>query len=340
MDHSRFILRALELARKGEGHVRPNPPVGAVVVKSGEIVGEGYHRRCGQDHAETAAIKNALKRLHSADGRLEGCSIYVTLEPCSRPGRVGACTDAIIKSGISKVFFAVSDPNPVNRGRAKRVLRRSGIICESLDRGRVDAAVVRECERLIEPFAKRVATGMPLVTVKIAMSLDGRIADEYGDARWISSARSRKETGRLRERVDAIMVGAETVRKDNPSLLSHGRANSDLIRVVISASGKLPSDAQVFTDGAANPTLVFPDPKTALAELGKMGLTHVLCEGGLKLVRSLADEGLVDRWVHVVSPVVLGSRPIADAQRFKCVSSGFADSFAGDVASLYERRHI
>lgn len=335
MEAEKFILRACELAVKGQGHVRPNPPVGAVIVKSGQIVGEGYHRRCGGDHAEVAAIKDALRRLRPADGRLEGCSLYVTLEPCSRPGRVGACTDAIIKAGVVKVVYAVSDPNPVNRGRARRILKRAGIVCESLTgQSRKKSAAFLACERLIAPFSKHVTTGMPFVTVKIAMSLDGKIADDRGNARWISSARSRKVTGRLRERVDAIMVGAETVRKDNPSLLSHLKDNPDLVRVVISSSGKLPKSSQVFTDGK-NPTLVFCDPKTALTELGGMGIVHVLCEGGLKLARSLADMGLVDEWISVFSPVVIGSRPINEALRLKFRGSELIDSSSGDLGGYY-----
>ena len=162
---------------------------------------------------------------------------------------------------------------------------------------------------------------MPYVTVKLAMSLDGRICDDFGNARWISSAKSRKMTGKYRERVDAIMVGAETIRKDNPSLLSHGKRNDDLIRVVVTRSGTLPKNAQVFTDGAPNTTKVFrvgkdaKDLKDVLRQLGRMGVMHVLCEGGLKLARSLADAGLVDEWMTVLAPVVIGSRPIARALR-------------------------
>jgi diaminohydroxyphosphoribosylaminopyrimidine deaminase/5-amino-6-(5-phosphoribosylamino)uracil reductase len=150
------------------------------------------------------------------------------------------------------------------------------------------------------------------------MSLDGKICDDFGNAKWISSADSRRLTGStLREIHDAIMVGAETVRKDNPSLLSHGKRNDDLIRVVVSKSGKIPKNAQVFTDGAPNKTLVFDDAKKALVELGKMGVVSVLCEGGLVLARSLAAQGLVDQWLTVVAPVVIGSQPIEKALRGK-----------------------
>ena len=345
----------------GWGHTRPNPPVGAVIVKNGKIIGEGWHKRCGGDHAEVAAIKDALKnasastvRLRSSPSPLKGASLYVTLEPCSKPGRVGACTDAIIAAGLKRVVYGSVDPNPVNRGRAKRILAKAGIACEQID----SEKVIRVCDHQIRGFRKHVTTGFPYVTVKIAMSLDGKICDDYGNARWISSAKSRKETGYLREWVDAIMVGAETVRKDNPSLLSHGKRNDDLIRVVVTRSGKLPKNAQIFTDGVPNKTRVFrvdsvisgskvpadtkvpadikvstdskdpliaKDIKDVLRQLGKMGVMHVLCEGGLKLARSLADAGLVDEWISILAPVVIGSRPIKDALRLKqtgCVEQG------------------
>ena len=308
-DDEKFMLRAIELARRGRGHTRPNPPVGAVVVKGGKVIGEGWHRRAGGDHAEVAAIKSALKRLRSSASSLPRSStLYVTLEPCSKPGRVGACTDAIIAAGISRVVYAIPDPNPKNRGKAKRALAKAGIKCE---RSRNDA-VNSFARALVGPFAKHVATGLPYVTVKIAMSLDGKICDDRGDAKWISSEAARRETGCMREKVDAIMVGGETIRRDNPSLLSHGRPNPDLIRVVVSKSGKLPKNAQVFTDGAPNKTLVFDDARKALVELGRMGVLHVLCEGGLKLARALAEDGMVDSWCSVLSPCVIGSRSIRD----------------------------
>ena len=342
-----FLWRALALAERGAGHTRPNPPVGAVVVRDGKIIGEGWHRRAGTDHAEVAAIKDALRKSgKGAASPLRGATIYVTLEPCSRPGRVGACTDAIVASGIRNVVYAVSDPNPTNRGRAKRVLAKAGVSCEAVRRGACAAREWEACggfrslqeaaRHLIAPFAKHVTTGWPYVTVKLAMSLDGRICDNWGEAKWITSATSRKVVGWERAVVDAIMVGAETVRRDNPSLLSHNRRNDDLIRVVVSRSGRLPGKAQVFADGK-NPTLVFKDAKTALRELGKRGALHVLCEGGLKLATSLADQGLVDRWIAVTAPIVIGSRHLKDALRLRPYAGGMSDPVAGDCEERYER---
>lgn len=305
----RFIARAFLLAWNGLGHTRPNPAVGAVVVKGGKVVGGGWHRRAGGDHAEVAALKDAAKRGHST----KGATLYVTLEPCSKPGRVGACTDAIVAAGIKRVVYGAVDPNPTNRGRAKRVLAREGIVCEQIG----DETFRRPCRGLIKGFAKHVTTGLPYVTVKLAMSLDGKICDDFGDAKWVSSPAARRQTGKFREHFDAIMVGAETIRRDDPSLLSHGKRNGDLIRVVVTKSGKLPKTAQVFTDGK-NRTIVLKVKKSlreALLGLGEMGVTSVLCEGGLKLARSLAEEGLVDEWVTVLAPLVIGSRRMAKAVR-------------------------
>lgn len=314
-DETRFMWRALALAARSQGHTRPNPPVGAVVVKGGRIAGEGRHVRCGADHAEVAAMRDA--EAHGVS--LAGASVYVTLEPCSRAGRVGACCDALIAAGIARVVWAVPDPNPRNAGRAARILRRAGIKAECWGRAADPErrACAEEARRLIAPFAKFVASGLPYVTVKIAMSLDGRICDDSGDARWVSSERARRATGRLRERVDVVMVGAETLRRDDPSLLSHGRRNDDLYRAVVTRSGRLPSRAQVFTDAARGRTVVLKVGKGglrgALERLGGMGFMHVLCEGGLELARSLAAEGLVDEWLAVLTPKVISHAPISRA---------------------------
>jgi len=327
------LLRAVSLAKRGQGHTRPNPAVGAVIVKGGKIIGEGWHKRAGGDHAEVAAIKNALFKLpkptkpSKLSKPLSDATLYVTLEPCSKPGRVGACTDAIIAAGLKRVVYGAVDPNPTNRGRAKRVLAKAGVSCEQI----ASEKMIRSCDYLIRDFRKQVTTGLPYVTVKIAMSLDGRICDDTGDAKWISSAAARKETGEMRERVDAIMVGAETVRKDDPSLLSHGKRNDDLIRVVVTRSGKLPKKAQLLTDGK-NPTLVYQTKgplRDVLADLGSRGVLHVLCEGGLELATALADEGLVDEWITVLAPCVIGHRPIRSKILFRSV--GMPETYANDV---------
>ncbi len=314
---------ALREAEKGCGHTRPNPPVGAVVLKDGRVIGKGHHRRCGGDHAEVAALKNCRESPR-------GATVFVTLEPCSRPGRVGACTAALIAAGVKRVEWAIPDPNPTNRGRAARVLHRAGIetACWSAKPQRATQAVVERANRLIAPFAKHVRTGLPFVTVKIALSLDGKICDDQGRSRWISSSASRAWTGDWRSRVDCMLVGAETVRRDNPSLLCHARRNDDLFRAVVTRRGDLPKSSQIFTDAAKERTLVYrvgegtvKSLTDVLCDLGRRGFMHVFCEGGLNLARSLADEGLVDEWLTVLCPLVIGSRPISEALRFDRVES-------------------
>lgn len=341
MDETVFMRRALALAFRSCGHTRPNPPVGAVVVKGGRILGEGRHVRCGADHAEVAAMKSATRRGFS----LRGSTVYVTLEPCSRPGRVGACCDALAAAGVGRVVWAVPDPNPKNASRAARILRRAGIDTDCWARSRDSGrrACAEAARGLIAPFAKHVATAMPFVTVKLAMSLDGRICDEKGNARWVSSAAARRATGRLRERVDVIMVGAGTVRHDDPSLLSHGRRNDDLFRAVVTRSGRLPSDAQIFTDAARERTLVFKvggeGLRGVMRRLGELGFMHVLCEGGLELARSLAAEGLVDEWIAVIAPKVIGHGPIGSAVSVEKVTilpdeGAIAGGFASELPGL------
>ena len=318
--------RAWRLAERSCGHTRPNPPVGAVVVQRGRVVGEGRHKVCGGDHAEAAALKDALRRLTASGSQLldslnilDGSTVYCTLEPCSKPGRVGACCDALIAAGVKRVVWACPDPNPKNRGKAARVLRRAGIETECWAQSRIPDRL--EMARNIwattlRPFAKHVTTGLPYVTVKLAMSLDGKICDDQGRSQWISSKESLRRTATWRETADVVMVGAETVRKDNPSLLCHTKRNDGLWRAVVSRSGKLPKDAQIFTDAAKERTLVYRDPVEALKDLGSRGFMSVLCEGGLGLARALADADLVDEWVTILCPIVIGGRPLSDARHF------------------------
>lgn len=322
-----FMERAWRLAEKSCGHTRPNPPVGAVVVRNGCIIGEGRHKVCGGDHAEAAALKDARRRLTSSRSQplnrlniLNASTVYCTLEPCSKPGRVGACCDALIAAGVKRVVWACPDPNPKNRGKAARVLRRAGIETACWAQSRVPARLKMARDiwaTTLRPFAKHVTTGLPWVTVKLAMSLDGKICDNEGRSQWISGRESLRETATWRESVDVMMVGAETVRKDNPSLLCHTKRNDDLWRAVVSCSGRLPKNAQIFTDAARARTLVYRDPVEAVKDLGARGFMSVLCEGGLGLARALADADLVDEWVTILCPIVIGNLPLVQARRFR-----------------------
>jgi len=292
--HEPFMQRALALAKRGEGLTRPNPPVGAVLVQNGKIVAEGFHKKAGGDHAERACLKNLKPKAQS----LRSSTLYITLEPCSTFGKTPPCTDLILARGIRRVVIGAKDPNPAHAGRGIRILRRAGV--------EVITGVCRaEAEALIAPFAKRILTGMPYVTLKLASTLDGRIADASGKSKWITDPQARAKVQELRRSADAIMVGAGTVRADNPSLLPRPAKGRAPLRVVVGAT--LQANAKVLTDEASDRTLVMNGPlKRILRELGKHGVMHVLCEGGGELAGSLVRAGLVDEFALFIAPSLLG----------------------------------
>jgi diaminohydroxyphosphoribosylaminopyrimidine deaminase/5-amino-6-(5-phosphoribosylamino)uracil reductase len=264
----KYMRLALELARKGRGKTSPNPIVGAVVVKNGKIIGEGYHKKAGLPHAEINALRQC--------GRLaKGAALYVTLEPCCFFGRTPPCTDAIIKSGIKKVVIASEDPNPRNNGRGIRFLKSHNII--------VKTGVLRqEAQRLNEVFEKYITTGMPFVILKMAQTLDGKIATKTGDSKWISCDKSRNLVRNLRRQVDAVMVGANTARIDKPQL-------KDARRRIFIPAGRI-------------------NLRNFLKALGKKQITSVLCEGGGELAASLLKDGLVDKIMFFIAPKIIGGR--------------------------------
>ena len=315
----RWMRRALLLARRGEGLTRPNPPVGAVLVARGRKIGEGFHRIAGGPHAEVVALLDA-------GGKARGATLYVTLEPCSTWGRTPPCADAILAAGIRRVVVGATDPNPKHAGRGLALLRRKGL--------EVTVGVCRaDAEKLIAPFAKHQRTGRPQVTLKLAQTLDGRIADAKGSSRWITSPASRAVVQELRRRADAIMVGGATVRADDPSLLPHPAGGRCPLRVVVTASGDLPARCQVLNDAHAGCTVVATTAagarrlarvKTAaqiwklparggklvlsalLKKLGEIGCLHLLCEGGGQLAAELLRAGLVDDLQIFMAPKILG----------------------------------
>jgi diaminohydroxyphosphoribosylaminopyrimidine deaminase/5-amino-6-(5-phosphoribosylamino)uracil reductase len=317
-----FMQRALELAAKALGRTSPNPAVGAVIVRGNQIIGEGFHRRAGLPHAEI----EALRRLQ---GSAKGATLYVNLEPCSHHGRTPPCAEAVVAAGFKRVVVGMVDPNPLVRGQGLRRLRRAGI--------EVTTGVLRErCERLNEDFATFIRTGKPMVTLKLAASLDGRIATASGDSKWISGDLSRRLVHELRNRVDAVMVGAETVRADDPQLTCRIRGGRDPLRVIIDGRLSISPTARVCTQQSTARTvlvtteesggsrkrhefeqqgtevLCFPGEQgrvqlaPLLQELGRRGLKHVLIEGGGQIAAAALIEGVVNKVLFFYGPKLLG----------------------------------
>jgi len=297
--HEPFMQRALLLARRGEGLTRPNPPVGAVLVKNGKIVSEGFHKKAGGPHAEVNCLRQ-VKGLTSKS--LKSAVLYITLEPCSTEGRTPPCTDLILERGIRRVVIGCKDPNPAHAGKSIRKLRRAGI--------EVIAGVCRkEAKALIAPFSKWICTGFPYVTLKLGMTLDGQIADASGKSKWITGPRARARVQEMRRSADAVMVGAGTVRADNPSLLPRPAKGRAPWRVVVGSN--IPAKSKVLTDEAVEQTLVVNGPlKKILRDLGERGIFHVLCEGGGELAGSLVRAGLVDEFALFAAPALLGGEGV------------------------------
>ena len=319
---SPYMRRALRLARRAKGTTNPNPAVGAVLVKDGEIVGEGHTRPSGQEHAEVVALRQARERAKDS-------ILYVTLEPCSHHGRTPPCTDAIIDAGVREVRFATLDRNPQVAGSGRRALEGAGITVTAGD-GEESAV------RMNEAFFKWATTGLPYVTAKFAASLDGKIATRTGDSRWITSEAARRHTHRLRAISDAVMVGVGTVLADDPQLTARNRQDRPLrrqpLRIVVDSQGRTPTDARLFQEqgpvlvaGAHVPqdrkealeraganVMELPaedgsvDIKALLVLLGQREVTSVLVEGGSALLGSLFDQQLVDKVVAFIAPVIIG----------------------------------
>ncbi len=301
----KYMMRAIELAKRGEGLTRPNPPVGAVLVLEDQVVAEGWHRQAGEDHAE----RDCLNQLLPIAASLKHATLYVTLEPCSTQGRTPPCTDLILEKGIGRVVISVNDLNPKHAGRGLERLKAAGIqvvsgICET------------EGQELIAPFEKFITTGMPYVTLKLASTLDGRIADGTGDSKWITGAEARERVQEMRRRADAIMVGAGTVRADDPSLLPRPDEGRSPWRVVVGQN--IPADAKVLMDAASDRTLVREGAlKPILKELAQEhDVMHVLCEGGGSLAASLVAEGLVDEFAFFIAPKLMGSDGLPNFSKF------------------------
>ena len=324
---SPFWDRAIQLAERGRGFASPNPVVGCVIAQDGQIVGEGWHKRHGDLHAEWVALADAAERGNDVTGAVA----YVTLEPCAHHGSQPPCADTLVESGIGEVVIGYGDPTEKTRGQGPRILREAGIKVRD-----ADPADVRRCRTLIQDFLKVAATGRPLVTLKTAMSLDGKVATRTGDARWISGPESRALTHRWRAEMDSIAVGSGTFQADDPRLTARvegeprqparvifdtgpvvtpGAAlfeDIDEAPVVIVASERTPSakleplrdaGAAVIVSRGIDATARFVD---ALDQLGEKGIASMLLEGGPTLAGVAVVSGEVDRAEFFVAPLIVG----------------------------------
>ncbi|MFZ5863321.1 MAG: bifunctional diaminohydroxyphosphoribosylaminopyrimidine deaminase/5-amino-6-(5-phosphoribosylamino)uracil reductase RibD [Nitrospirota bacterium] len=325
MSDEAYMRRALTLAARGVGRTSPNPAVGAVVVRGGRIVGEGYHRRAGEPHAEVIALRDA-------GSRARGATLYVTLEPCCHVDkRTPPCVDAIRVSGIRTVVAATNDPNPKVTGRGVARLRALGVA--------VRVGVLREqAVRLNEAYAHWISTGLPFVTLKAASTLDGKIATAAGESRWITGPRARTHVHRLRSRVDAVLVGLGTIKADDPELTARGgRHRRSPHRIILDERLTVPPTARALKPREGVTTFVVATPGAAasrrrrleaagarvlivkshdglvdlrdlMRRLGSMDMTSVLIEGGSEVNASALRAGIVNKVVIMLAPKVLGGR--------------------------------
>jgi diaminohydroxyphosphoribosylaminopyrimidine deaminase/5-amino-6-(5-phosphoribosylamino)uracil reductase len=285
-----FMRLALAEAERGRGRTHPNPAVGAVVVRGGRVIGRGHHQAAGLPHAEVNALE-------AAGERARGAEVYVTLEPCNHQGRTPPCTQALIAAGVRRVSFGSRDPNPLVRGGGAQALRRAGIEVEA-------GVLAEECDAANEPWFKFITTGLPWVVLKAAITLDGKLATRSGDSRWISSEESRRLVHRWRNELDAVLVGAGTVRADDPQLTVRGIARGrDPIRIVL---GDAPRGARIFREPGE--TLIEEGSiRSVLRRLARRGITSVLVEGGAGVHGQFLRARLWDELRLFVAPKVFGA---------------------------------
>jgi diaminohydroxyphosphoribosylaminopyrimidine deaminase/5-amino-6-(5-phosphoribosylamino)uracil reductase len=319
MTQEEYMKLTINLAKKGMGKTSPNPLVGAVVVKNDRIIGKGYHKRFGEPHAEVNALKACKDKARDA-------TLYVNLEPCCHYGKkTPPCTDMIKKSGIKKVVCATLDPNPQVNGRGIKTLRESGI--------EVDLGILEEeAKRLNEIYLKFITTGLPFVILKIAQTLDGKIATKLGDSKWITQEDSRRFVHSLRSWVDAVLVGANTVRKDDPELTIHEARGENPIRIILDSSGKISSNSKVIKENQNGKTILATtnqkirekfkgkaeiwkikkgedgrvDLVQFLRKAGENQIASLLVEGGRGVFTSFLKEKLMDKIYYFLSPKILG----------------------------------
>ena len=373
MPEEKYMRRAIELAKKGSGHVNPNPLVGAVIVRDGEIIGEGYHECYGQLHAERNAIANAKKRGNS----LEGSTIYVTLEPCCHYGKTPPCTEAIIEEKIARVVVGSDDPNPLVSGKGFQMLREKGIEV-------IPHFLKEECDAMNHVFFHYIRTGTPYVAMKYAMTMDGKIACYTGDSKWVTGEESRAHVQMLRNHYKGIMAGIGTVLADDPMLNCRIEGGRDPIRIIADSHLRIPMDSQLVRTAGQQPLIVaclpdadeekaaqlqekgvevlrIPGVTTAditeeqkevislpvlMKELGARKIDGILLEGGGQLNESALQAGIVDRIYCYIAPKIFGGAqaktPVegqgltqaADAWKFNRIGM---QEFGQDILLEYEK---
>jgi len=304
MDRGRdekFMRAALNEAKKGLGQTSPNPAVGAVLVVSNRIVSRGHHRGAGRDHAEVECLRNFGAPLPAR------ATLYVTLEPCSTEGRTAPCTAAVLEAGVRNVVVGATDVNPRHSGKGIIQLRNAGVRMR-------EGILADDCAQINEAFNKWIVSGRPFVIAKCGMSLDGRLTRPAGECRWITDIGGRRHSHQLRGSVDAILVGAETVRVDNPRLTVRGvRGVRQPWRVVLTRSRNVPQRARLFSDRLAARTLICRGKSLAavLRNLGERGITSVLIEGGGEVLGQALDARLIDKVQLYLGPILTGGSVIA-----------------------------
>ncbi|MDI6763941.1 MAG: bifunctional diaminohydroxyphosphoribosylaminopyrimidine deaminase/5-amino-6-(5-phosphoribosylamino)uracil reductase RibD [Thermodesulfobacteriota bacterium] len=323
-DDKRWMRRALRLAKKGRGRTSPNPMVGAVLVKDGRVVGEGYHVRAGEVHAEIIAMRKA-------GDEARGSTLYINLEPCSHYGKTPPCAPALIEAGVKKAVVGMEDPNPLVKGRGLEMLRAAG-----LD---VEVGIFEEaCQKLNEAFCKYIQTKEPFVILKIAATLDGKIATQHGESKWITGEDSRRLAHRLRDEADGLLVGIGTILKDDPLLTARIKGGRDPYRIILDSRLRIPEKAKIIDQNLEMTILATTELapkekmeslekrgvrvlildsvqgrvnlKSLLSRLGEMGMMSLLVEGGSEVNGSFLNEGLIDKIFLFLSPRLLGGQAL------------------------------
>ncbi len=316
------MKRVLRLAEKGRGRTSPNPMVGAVLVKNGQVVGEGYHARAGEAHAEILALRQAGEEAR-------GSTLYINLEPCIHYGKTPPCAPAVIEAKVRRVVIGMEDPNPLVTGRGLKSLKKAGLDVEV-------GVLEKECRRLNEAFCKYILKKEPFVILKVAATLDGKIATREGDSKWISGETSRHFVHRMRDQVDGVVVGIGTVLKDDPQLTARIKKGRDPYRIILDSRLRIPEDAKVIGNSPSKTIIATTelaardkierlekkgvrilildskqgrvDLKNCLSKLGEMGMMSLLVEGGSQVNGSFLDEGLIDKILFFLSPKLIGDR--------------------------------